>query len=137
MKSCIIALALTLSLAACAPHPQTLRDNPDVPRVSQGSALSVDDAFKTVQAQLVRCFGTGNYNLAAAPAVAGQPPRININGSLGHLFSTVDFAPASGGSTTTVTVGYALGRERRTAEWRSALQAWLVDGDSTYCQRMP
>lgn len=137
MKSCLLALLLLATMTACAPHPQTLRDNPDVPRVSQASALSVDDAFKTVQAQLVRCFGTGNYNLAAAPGMAGQPPRININGSLGHLFSTVDFTPADTGSTTTVTVGYALGRERRTAEWRNALKVWLVDGDSTYCQRMP
>lgn len=133
----LIGAILALALAGCIQSAKDIRTNDAAPKVAVRSDKPVDEAYKTVQANLVNCFAGPNYLINAAPATSARPPQIVVNSILGHLLAVVDFAPTDSGSVTTASVGYRLGLKRRAAEWKNALDSWLVSGDSDYCQRMP
>ncbi|MEO6519751.1 MAG: hypothetical protein ABIO17_12290 [Pseudoxanthomonas sp.] len=137
MARLILVACIALVSSACVPSSLQTKENPNTPKLVQASAYSVDDAYRVMQSNLVRCFAGPNYLLAASPSSPTTPPQIVVNGSLGHLFTVLDFRATATGSDTMVALGYALRRESRTSDWKTALNSWLVTKDETYCPRMP
>lgn len=134
---CTIPAALLLSLTACVSPPQAVRDNPNTPKVVVTTTMTADDAYRTVNANLVRCFAGANYLIAGAPSSPSRPPQVLVNSTLGHSFAVIDFAPKGGETEVTVNVAMAVARARRADGWKQAMVAWLKGGDQDFCQAGP
>lgn len=137
MLRTLVLTLLIFAMAGCVPTPAAVRKNANTPKVVVTTALSMDDAYRTVQSNLVRCFGNAAYIIAAAPSSPDRPPQIVVNGALGHLFAVIDFAPKGPETEVTVNVGYALARASRTEGWQKSMDGWLSGTDRDFCAWMP
>ena len=133
----VVATACVL-LTGCVQSAADLRANDGAGSATWTSDKSVTDAFAIIQSSAVHCWAdAANFIIAAAPPSPARPPSIQINSSLGHLMSAVDFTSTGSGSRVDVKVGYSLGNKSRTRDWQRALQSWLGGQDVNYCPRMP
>ena len=138
MSKRITTAFVCASLAGCVQSAANLRTNESAGQATYTTEQSIADAYATVQSNAVHCWAdAANYIIAAAPPSPARPPSIQINSTLGHLMSVVDFESVGAGTRVNVKVGYTLGNRTRTLEWQQALEFWLTGTNMHYCPRMP
>ncbi|MBJ6981954.1 hypothetical protein [Luteimonas sp. MC1572] len=138
MSKPIIFAMVCMLLAGCVQSAANLRVNESAGVATFTTSKSVADAYAIIQSNAVHCWAdAANYIIASAPPSPARPPSIQINSSLGHLMSVVDFAKSEEGTRVNVKIGYTLGNRSRTSDWQRALSSWLSGADMNYCPRMP